>query len=276
MIIILADKQDKQAQLLYKAIINRMLEVLWISPNEKMEFSASSDGNAYILLDDDKLINNLDNFFINRLPFLQLNHPLEIFLNFIPYSLIMTHPTVESKFLSKLEQLKYIKFFPEIIVLRGEINKFKINSLNTCVKSISHIRSTVRKSSDPAFYNEGLNFMPVQFQNIINGVYIKSHLIGEKIFSYCFNAITLDPRESKYQIKYIETSDIIKNIVLNIKKKIGINYFDCDIICNKKKIYILEINSSPAPLVFEDESKVYIVADELVNFIAQGKYCVEN
>ena len=173
--------------------------------------------------------------------------------------------------MSKLDQLKFFTSYPKTEILK---NVKKTFTGNVCVKSISQVRSFVRQSDDIELVRSGLNYMPVQFQEVKYGLHIKSHVIGADVYSYCIQANTLDPRESDYKVYPYSTPNFVKKSLLKIASKICVNYFDCDMIITKENMFILEINSSPAPMVFAEESKDHTVVTRFIDFILKREYKV--
>lgn len=271
MIIIFSDKQDQNSSILVTILLSKQIEFRWITPDNVQSVYSDYTGFAYIKLVDESIFNNVNNFFINRIPNLPANHPLVIFLYMIPYGNILTHPNVASILFSKLHQLKFFESHPKIEILKNVKQPFL---KNTCVKSISQIRSFVRQSDDIELFRNGLKHMPVQFQEVAHGFHIKSHVIGSDVYSYCIKADTLDPRESYYQVFTYSITDYIKKSLLEIAHKIGVNYFDCDMIIVKKNVFFLEINSSPAPIVFAEESNDYRVVTRFIDFMLRREYKV--
>ncbi len=272
MIVILSNKEDENSSLLVKYLFSNSIEYNWVFPNCVQSVYNDHTGYTYIRLIDGSIIDNINNIFINRLPALPPQHPLIMFLYMIPYNMVLTHPNIASTLFSKLSQLKYFKLFPDTMVLKS-INNISLN--NTCVKSMSQTRSFVRESKDLELINNEYNYMPVQFQRVLYGSHIKSHIIGGDVYSYCFQAKTLDPRESDYILRSYPSTSFIKNSMSIIASKIGINYFDCDIIVtNNKSVVFLEINSSPAPLVFAKESKNHEVTSRFIDFLIKHEYKV--
>lgn len=271
MIIIFSDNQDQHSQILYNLLIRYKVEVKLIFPYNIKNIYVISNKLKYLELEDGCKIGSNEHFFINRIPVLHYNHPLILFIYHIPYEKILIHPQIAAMVLSKIDQLKYFQHYPKTTIIKN--NNYLSNKL-TCVKSISQIRSTVTSSENDTFIINGLQHSPVQFQSIIIGEYIKTHIIGDDYFSYKVTANTLDPRISESKTEYINTPAKIINILDILKEKIGLNYFDCDLIFNDDNVYILEINSSPAPLMFAIDSESYSIFDRLAKFIINNEYKV--
>lgn len=273
MLVLFSDKQDENVSILAKKLLKRkIVKFKWITPDYVQSVYNDYTGYTYIKLIDGSIIETLNNFFINRVPELPLNHPLITFLYLIPYDKVLTHPNTAAILQSKLSQLKYFKLIPETVILKN-IDTF--SQSNTCVKSISQIRSFVRDSKDSVFADRNWQYVPVQFQELLLGIHIKSHVIGDDIYTYRFVSDTLDPREDDYKIYKHNTTKIIKKHLLDISSKIGVNYFDCDMIINDKNIFFLEINSSPAPMVFAKESKDNRLSKRFVDFLICEEYKVK-
>ena len=268
MIIIFSDRQDQHSNILYNILERYNVEVKLILPHDIKNFYYCNN-KAYIYLENGLRISSSEHFFINRIPLLPYSHPLIMFIYFIPYTKILIHPEIASMVLSKVEQLKYFQNYPTSTIIKNQT--YKPNKLE-CVKSMSQIRSTVSINNSNNFITNGLKYTPVQFQDIINGTNIKTHIIGNDFFSYKITSTTLDPRISESKTEYIKTSNKITKTLNILKEKIGINYFDCDLIINNKDIYILEINVSPAPIMFALEAESYIIFERLANFIINNEY----
>lgn len=269
MIIIFSDSQDQNSHIFYNLLKRYKIKVKLIFPYNIKNFYFISNQFKYIELENGDKISSHEHFFINRIPLLHYNHPLILFIYHIPPEKILIHPQIAAMVISKIDQLKYFNNYPNTTIIKNNIPKF--NKLS-CVKSISQIRSTVSTSDNDNFIVSGLKYVPVQFQSIIIGSYIKTHIIGSDYFSYEIIANSLDPRISDSKTKYIDTPIEIVETLNILKKKIGLNYFDCDLIFNDNSIYILEINVSPAPLMFAVDSESYEVFDRLAKFIINSEY----
>lgn len=267
MIIILADKQDKQSDILSKILIHESINFKWILPHDIISFELNYIDKPFIQLIDKSFISNSGHLFINRLPDLPNLHPLNLFVNTIDYNNIITHPNVAATFYSKIGQLKFFGHYPNTLIMKSTKPNISKKYSDYCIKSISQVRSFVRRANDISFNFKGLNFMPVQFQEIVYGDHVKSHMVENEIFSYKLYANTLDPRESDYALEYYPTCDKLNKLLTEVKKILGLDYFDCDLIVNDNQITILEINTSPALLVFDSESKAGIAKEKFIKFL---------
>lgn len=267
MIIILADKHDKQSDILSKVLANESINFKWIRPYDVFSFALNYIDESFIKLIDNSYISSSGHLFINRLPDLHNLHPLNLFVNTINYNNVITHPNVAATFYSKIAQLKLFDHYPNTLVMKGIKSNIRKEYPDWCVKSISQVRSFVRSANDNSFNFKGLDFMPVQFQKMACGDHIKSHMVENEIFSYKFHSNTLDPRESNYVLEYYPTCNRLSKLLIEIKKILALDYFDCDLIINSNKIILLEVNTSPALLVFDQESKAEIAKEKFVKFL---------
>lgn len=267
-IVVLTSNDDMNSRVLCRHLAEKGIEVTTVKPQDVAYVSFDQVSGDLTLKGGDKI--QLESaFFINRLPNLDYNHPLITLLYKLPRNKVVTHPTTGASMLSKLQQLPFFNRSPVTEVIKG----YQVALSNaTCTKSISQIRSLVRASDDELFRPKAMLDMPVMLQELKHGKHIKAIIIGEDYYSFEFKATSLDPRENGFATVPTDTPTDLVNELDYLKRTMGANYVDIDIILAEGQSYLLEVNPSPAPGELAHLSGDNVVMDRFIEFISNAEY----
>ena len=177
---------------------------------------------------------------------------------------------------SKPYQLAIIKSFglniPETFISNDNeaVRKFLHVYNDTVYKSISGVRSIVQKLSDSHLqYLNDVSWCPTLFQNFIDGVNYRAHVIGD-------NVITVRIQSDKLDYRYGNTTMIAEELPAEIAEKcrklnsiLGLHFSGIDLMrAAGDQWYCLEVNPSPAYSYFELNGYVPIS-------VALAKYMID-
>lgn len=143
-------------------------------------------------------------------------------------------------------------------------------------KSLSNIRSIVSEFSPVHFSRLNLiKNCPVQFQELIEGLEIRVHIVGEKVFATGIESDAIDYRYAgkyKKEVKffpYTLPTEIAKTCIL-LSKSFGLEVAGIDLkLTDDGKFFCFEVNPSPAFIVYERMTGQPISRE--VAFLMKGK-----
>lgn len=174
---------------------------------------------------------------------------------------LMNSLSNESKSYQQLQISKMGFHTPKTLITNNPENVLQFYELcnkKIIFKSLSCVRSIVTKFSPLHFSRMNLiKNCPVQFQELIEGLEIRVHTVGDKVFATGIESDAIDYRYAgkyKKQIKffqYILPPDIEKACIL-LSKSFGLEVAGIDLKrTDDGKFYCFEVNPSPAFIAYE-------------------------
>lgn len=167
----------------------------------------------------------------------------------------------DSKIYQQLQISKQGFFTPKTLVTNNpERAKKFYNECNGKVifKSLSSVRSIVTQLTNPYFARlKFLKNCPVQFQELIEGLEIRVHTAGDKIFATAIESEAIDYR---YAGKYKKSARFFEyelpektaKSCMSLSQSLGFTVAGIDLKKTKDgKYYCFEVNPSPAFIVYE-------------------------
>jgi hypothetical protein len=266
MIVIVADKKEPFALELEKLFIKKNINHLFLDCTEgKYDFIINS--KIKVLKYNGKILRfPKSSIFINRAT-CAASHPIAIFLSSLKFNQVITHPMISAKKFSKLSQLYHFNNFPLTNIYTNMSGNN--NMQDYCIKSAS-LTPTIVKFWDKSVSKN----TPTVLQKVIKGDVIKVHYVGGYIFAHKIISEKLDAKDD-FNCKYVNypIDNKTKLEVNELSNLLKLNYFDCDFIVTQKKVkYFLEVNLSPAPLMFIDPVNEYKNVLVLLDFFVKNKY----
>jgi glutathione synthase/RimK-type ligase-like ATP-grasp enzyme len=167
-------------------------------------------------------------------------------------SVVVNKPSAEASNNSKLYQALYIHhcgfLVPDSLVTNNidELQSFHARHGEIIYKSMSSVRSIVKKfsSADLAKIKGGMGL--IFFQQFIAGKNIRVHVVGEKVFSCLIESDADDYRYAPSQISEYEIPYDVQAKCILLAKKLGLVVSGIDfIVTPKEEWYCLEANPSP-------------------------------
>jgi hypothetical protein len=136
----------------------------------------------------------------------------------------------------------------------------RLMSANWVTKSLSHVRSKVVDSSHPGLLlsNDGNMAAPSMFQHLVHGLHVKVHCYYSrcqtwKLFAVSAKASCIDYRYSsdvEYAVEQVRCRWY--HYAQRLYEYLRIRFFDFDLVVSGSFDTFLEVNSSPAPVYFEN------------------------
>jgi hypothetical protein len=275
----LMDKNIKHVFLNQILLLNRKIKLL----------------SNYLLINDDKYLYQDFSGALNRMSFINYGNisnqiikdslQYDSFLGYLIYYELKNVLNVNLYSISndsKLFQLdlisgviKYIKI-PDYVVIKNHFIKdcLHINSnyKRHVVKSLSSIRSIVKEfESNTDVFNLSKSTEPVLFQQFIDGINIRVHVIDEYIYPIVIFSDSIDYRYENNINKFEETKipNIIEKDCVAISKHLGLRFAGVDLLLTKDNEYfVLEVNPSPGYSYFEEQVNSKFISEKLVEVLS--------
>lgn len=156
--------------------------------------------------------------------------------------------------------LKYGFRTPETLVTNQPdlVHDFLGKHKRIIYKSVSYVRSIVQeiKESDLKRLN-AIRCCPVQFQEYIDGINVRVHTIGDKVFACSIESPTTDYRYAYIEggqevLTPIEISDDLAEACIGLSRSLGLEFGGVDLkITPENRVYCLEVNPCPAFSYYE-------------------------
>lgn len=195
------------------------------------------------------------------------NETLAGYINFINYfsgtvvNRIMHSLSNESKTYQQIQISKSGFLTPKTLVTNDsqKVKQF-YESCNKKIifKSLSSARSIVTKFTSQHFSRmKLLNNCPVQFQELIEGLEIRVHTVGKKVFATAIKSDAIDYRYAGRYKKSVEFFSYklpvkVANACVSLSKSFGLEVAGIDLKrTNDGKFYCFEVNPSPAFIAYE-------------------------
>jgi len=153
------------------------------------------------------------------------------------------------------------------------VREFKYKHDEIIYKSVSGFRSIVRKfSDDDEKCLEDIRCCPTLFQQYIDGVDYRAHVIGEKVLTVRISSEETDYRYGETEIEPSELPLDIENNCIKITHQLGLKFSGIDLRkSSSDKWYCFEVNPSPAYSYFQLKSGLPI-SNALAHYLQQPVY----
>ncbi|HYV95206.1 MAG TPA: hypothetical protein VE978_25755 [Chitinophagales bacterium] len=192
-------------------------------------------------------------------------------------ALVINRPSLMASNHSKPYQCSIIGNFgfsiPETLITTSpyELKKFWKRHGQIIYKSISGIRSIVRKLSDEDYVRmKDVQFCPTQFQQFIAGTDYRVHVVGTRTFSCKIHSVAEDYRYSQTEMEIVTLPQAVENNCIELSKHLGFHLSGIDLRCTSKgEWYCFEVNASPAFSYFELKTGLPI-ANAVARLLKEG------
>ncbi len=151
------------------------------------------------------------------------------------------------------------------------VREFKYKHHEIIYKSVSSFRSIVRKfSEDNKKHLEDIRCCPTLFQEYIDGIDYRAHVVGEKVLTVRISSEETDYRYGETEIEPSELPLDIENNCIKITQQLGLKFSGIDLRKSSSgKWYCFEVNPSPAYSYFQLKSGVPI-SNALAHYLEQS------
>jgi predicted ATP-grasp superfamily ATP-dependent carboligase len=225
--------------------------------------------SVYIRLMDDSFIPEVENEPIQsakRIKSRYLNQTFTLFCEIAPIRVVNKLHSMSSNS-SKPYQMQLIRKYglsiPETIITNDprEVIEFKEQHQKIIYKSISSARSIVHELSDDDIDRLPLiSWCPVQFQEFIEGLDVRVHVIGGKVFATSIFTDFTDYRYShRYgrdvKLKEYDLDDITTEKCVTLTEGLGLSFSGIDLrVTPDNEVFCFEINPSPGYSYYESNT----------------------
>lgn len=158
----------------------------------------------------------------------------------------------------------------------NELRKFKHKKQSLIFKSTSAIRSIVKELDDSFEKNiPFLRFLPVQFQEKLEGTNIRVHVVGDALFATGIISKVTDYRYAGRESESCELTPLdlpedISNHCFTLSKKLNLPLCGIDLFKTKTgEYYCFEVNPSPGYSYYE-QSTGQPISKALVKWLEYG------
>jgi predicted ATP-grasp superfamily ATP-dependent carboligase len=170
---------------------------------------------------------------------------------------------------SKPYQLKYLQIFhlkiPEFSIMANSLQR-KFDK-RIIYKSTSFERSIVQELKKNDMDRPITS--PVLFQELLEGINIRVHVLKNKVFSLEILSNKIDYRYSNTTVfNEIRLPKKIEEECIEITRQCNFIYSGIDLIKRDKYYYLLEVNPAPGFHYFEEQMKKKAISTELMNILS--------
>lgn len=209
------------------------------------------------------------------------HYTLWSWLDIAPVRVINRRRSMESNF-SKPYQMQLIANqgfkVPETLVTNSPdlVLKFLGKHQNIIYKSISSTRSIVKLlTKDDIQRLDDIRWCPTQFQEYIEGMNVRVHVIGDEVFATAIESNGVDYRYSKKddgisKLKETTLSNELTVKCVKLAKSMGLAFAGIDLkFTPDNRVYCFEVNPSPAFSYYE-EGAGQPIANAVARYLADG------
>jgi len=142
------------------------------------------------------------------------------------------------------------------------VGKFLSDNPDSIFKSISGVRSIVRRVSDlHRGFLEDVNWCPTLFQRVVPGTNYRVHVVNDQVFAARINSSELDYRYGQTTMAAEELPDQVAQKCIRLSSMLGLPFTGIDLMRTPDdEWYCFEVNPSPAYSYFEKGSGLPIAA----------------
>jgi glutathione synthase/RimK-type ligase-like ATP-grasp enzyme len=142
------------------------------------------------------------------------------------------------------------------------VRKFLSDNPDSIYKSISGVRSIVRRVSDPhRGFIDDVNWCPTLFQRVVPGTNYRVHVVNDQVFAARINSSDLDYRYGQTTMAADELPDQVAQKCIRLSSMLGLPFTGIDLMRTPDdEWYCFEVNPSPAFSYFEKGSGLPIGA----------------
>jgi hypothetical protein len=171
----------------------------------------------------------------------------------------------------QLEMLKHPAWsIPPFMIAANHL--FNEHPAQQIYKSISSVRSIVKKLHRQKSRQRVCE--PVLFQPFIEGLNIRVHVVGDKVFPIAIDTQCIDYRYSKVPNHFHEITlpETIKQACIDVTKNLDLLFSGIDLIRSKHgPYYVLEANPAPGYAWFESRINQQIITESLYQMLSKEK-----
>jgi hypothetical protein len=140
--------------------------------------------------------------------------------------------------------------------------KFLSENCDSVYKSISGVRSIVRKISDARLESlQDVRWCPTLFQRVVPGTNYRAHVIGTNVLAVRIESTELDYRYGRTSMNCVELPPDVARRCVDLTRRLGLEFSGIDLMRTPDDHwYCFEVNPSPGYSYFERASGAPISA----------------
>ena len=226
--------------------------------------------SVYIRLMDENFLPEIENEPSNsekRIKCRKIHEAFSLFCEITPIPIINKTYSMSSNS-SKPYQMQIIRKFgfsvPETLITNNptKVIQFKEKHEKIIYKSISSLRSIVQEFKDEDVQRLNLiSWCPVQFQELIEGLNVRVHVIGNKVFATSMKTDFVDYRYShrfdkEIKLEEYHLNEDISERCIKLTEGLGLIFSGIDLkITPDNQIFCFEVNPSPGYSYYESNTE---------------------